>query len=93
VIGREPRLSGGTGYLLGGQHGDGQGAGVQECPPSDLDSKRTPTAILSQPEAAASGAVGAFGVGDTLERPLVREPVRDGPPQRHVEFGPARPHP
>ena len=35
----------------------------------------------------------ALGVGHTLERPLVREPVRHGPPQLHVELGPARPHP
>lgn len=52
-----------------------------------------PRATLSQPEAVASGAVGALGVSHTLERPLVREPVCDRPPQLHVELGPARPDP
>jgi hypothetical protein len=59
-------------------------ASVRECHLS---------ATLSQPEAVASGAVGALGVSHTLERPLVREPVCDRPPQLHVELGPARPHP
>jgi hypothetical protein len=66
--------------------GDGSHAcaGVRECHQS---------ATLSQPEAVASGAVGAVGVGHTLERPLVREPVCDRSPQLQVELGPARPHP
>ena len=44
---------------------------------------------LSRPKRAS----GALGVSHTLERPLGREPVRDRPPQLHVELGPARLHP
>ena len=52
-----------------------------------------PPSMLSQPDAAASGAVGAVGVDHTLERPLVREPVRYGSPQPDVELGSARSDP